>query len=206
MDTVRIGIIDDNDIVRNVLRVLLTTYSDTEFDIVLELSSLVDVHSHEHSNPDAILLDINMPHIDGITGIPILKRLFPDCVIIMLTDREDLTSLRKSISAGALGYVKKGTNQQELVFIIKQVIAGGSYVSPILARSFFTEMQEKERTVSHLTEREQSIVRGIVDGMSYKLIAHHYGISLDTVREHIKKIYRKLNINSKGELLAIVKF
>lgn len=205
-DTIKIGIIDDNDVVRNILKILLTTHHNPSFDIVLELDSLLEIDkSGLDTSPEVLLLDVNMPGISGVDGIPTLLNHFPDCSIIMLTDVEDRETVMKAIQAGAQGYVKKGTNQQELVQVIVSVIEGGSYISPVLARKLFSLIQTKKNQFEELTEREKQVVDGIIEGLSYKLIAYRHGISIDTVREHIKKIYKKLNINSKGELLAMVK-
>lgn len=207
LDNIKIGIIDDNELVHNILRVLLSTHHKPSFDIVLELDSLLELDkiNELEVQPEVLLLDVNMPGVNGVEGIPTLLSYFPDCSIIMLTDVDDQETIMKAIQEGAQGYVKKGTNQQELVQVILSVIEGGSYISPVLARKLFNLMQTKRRYLDELTERERQVVEGIVEGLSYKLIGYRYSISIDTVREHIKKIYKKLNINSKGELLAMVK-
>ncbi|HMI01052.1 MAG TPA: response regulator transcription factor [Pedobacter sp.] len=208
-DYIKIAIIDDNDMVRNVLKVLLSSYTGATFEIVLELDSLQNFEELDLSSikePDIILLDINMPGMNGLEGIPLLYRSFPDSLIIMATEVDEKDTVMKCIQAGAKGYITKGLSQQELVNVITNVLEGGSYLSPAMARKVFDHIRNKNNMLDDLTLRQQEIVGGIVEGLSYKLIGYKCGISIDTVREHIKNIYKKLNINSKGELIAMLKY
>jgi len=207
IDHIKFAIIDDNELVRQVIKVLLQHHNKPAFDLVFELESLTYLHAINtlEQYPDVILLDVDMPGINGIDGIPALLKCFPECAIIMLTDIAEKEAIMRAIQAGAQGYIQKGANQQELVQVIKHVIEGGSYISPILARKLFNFIQAKNSQLDELTERERQVVEGITAGLSYKLIGYRYNMAIDTVREHIKKIYKKLNINSKGELLALVK-
>jgi len=207
IDHIKFAIVDDNELVRQVIKVLLQQHHKPAFDLVFELESLTNLHAINplEQYPDVILLDVDMPGINGIDGIPALLKCFPECAIIMLTDIADKEAIMRAIQAGAQGYIQKGANQQELVQVIKHVIEGGSYISPILARKLFNFIQAKNSQLDELTERERQVVDGITAGLSYKLIGYRYNMAIDTVRGHIKKIYKKLNINSKGELLALIK-
>ncbi|MBE9600469.1 response regulator transcription factor [Pedobacter sp. MC2016-24] len=208
-ERIKIAIIEDNPIVRSVLKVLLSSYSNIIFEIVLELESLIDfdrLDTSKYQSPDIILLDIRMPEISGLDGIPMLYKSFPDSLIIMITDVEDKDVVMKCIQAGAKGYLSKGFDQQELINGITSVAHGGSFISPAIARKVFDHIRNRNNMIDELTRRQQEIVEGIVEGLSYKLIGYKFGISIDTVREHIKNIYKKLNINSKGELVALLKF
>jgi DNA-binding NarL/FixJ family response regulator len=208
-DRIKIAIIEDNPIVRSVLKVLLSSYTNIIFEIVLELESLIDFDRLDTAmiqSPDIILLDIQMPEISGLEGIPMLYKSFPNSLIIMITDVDDKDVVMKCIQAGAKGYLSKGFDQQELIGGITSVVHGGSFISPAIARKVFDHIRNRNNMIDELTRRQQEIVEGIVEGLSYKLIGYKFGISIDTVREHIKNIYKKLNINSKGELVALLKF
>lgn len=208
-ERIKVAIIEDNPIVRSVLKVLLSSYSNIIFEIVLELESLIDFDKLDTAmiqSPDIILLDIRMPEISGLEGIPMLYKSFPDSLIIMITDVADKDVVMKCIQAGAKGYISKGFDQQELIGGITSVVHGGSFISPAIARKVFDHIRNRNEMIDELTRRQQEIVEGIVEGLSYKLIGYKFGISIDTVREHIKNIYKKLHINSKGELVAMLRF
>jgi len=208
-ERIKVAIIEHNPIARNVLKVLLSSYSNIIFEIVLELESLIDFDRLDLAkiqSPDIILLDIRMPGISGLEGIPMLYKRFSDSLIIVITDVSDKDVVMKCIQAGAKGYISKGFDQQELIGGITSVVHGGSFISPAIARKVFDHIRNRNNTIDELTRRQQEIVEGIVEGLSYKLIGYKFGISIDTVREHIKNIYKKLNINSKGELVAMLKF
>lgn len=208
MDITKIMLIDANEFDRITLRILLTAYYESTFQIVLEESTLNGISRHKSYGeyPDVILLDINIPSANRLKELSSLKSTFPKSQVIIITDEKNLITARRCIELGVQGYVKKRINQQELIYVIKQVVAGGACFDPVLTKTFFVQIREKKEILRKLTPREQNIVQGIANGLSYKLIADKYQISIDTVREHIKKLYRKLNINSKGELLVIVKF
>lgn len=131
-----------------------------------------------------------------------VQSYFPNAIIIVLSDSYDMSFVRKCIECGALAYLLKDFDLSYLSCIILEVLAGGSFISPLLARKVFLGLQHREQILKMLTPREINVVQGLLNGLSYKLIANDYNISLDTVREHIKKIYKKLKINSKGELLS----
>ena len=152
-------------------------------------------------DPDIILLDINLAGISGIQGIPLLLEALPKTEIIMLTTFEDNDKIFNALSAGACSYLSKKTPLNKILEAIEIVYAGGSYMSPSIARKVVNRFSPNRKTTVRLTVRQMEIVNGIVDGKSYKMIADDLFVSLDTVRSHIKNIYTTLNINSKAELI-----
>ena len=152
-------------------------------------------------DPDIILLDINLAGISGIQGIPLLLEALPKTEIIMLTTFEDNDKIFNALSAGACSYLSKKTSLNKILEAIQIVYAGGSYMSPSIARKVVNRFSPNKKATVKLTARQMEIVNGIVDGKSYKMIADDLFVSLDTVRSHIKNIYATLNINSKAELI-----
>ena len=206
-DTIKVGIIDDSEIVRRLLTIFLLNRNEPAFEVVLELDTLnqIDHIDPLKMAPDIILLDIDMPGVKGYDGIPLLQKCFPECAIIMFTDLDDDELIMKCIRSGARGYLKKDSIGYEVIKGIVSVVNGGSYISPRLTRKLFSHLQVKNNVFSELSKREQEIAEGILDGLSYKLIAYKLNLPIDTVRDHIKRVYRKLNINSRGELAALIR-
>ncbi|WP_339753765.1 response regulator transcription factor [uncultured Winogradskyella sp.] len=151
--------------------------------------------------PDVLLLDINLLGMSGIDGIPLLLNELPKIDIIMLTTFEDNDSIFKALCAGACSYLSKKTPLKKIQEAIEVVYDGGSYMSPSIARKIVNKYVPKRNQSSILTPRQNEIVDGIVAGKSYKMIADDLFVSLDTVRSHIKNIYKTLEINSKAELI-----
>ncbi|MCA9733333.1 MAG: response regulator transcription factor [Deferribacteres bacterium] len=157
----------------------------------------------EAALPDVILMDIGLPGMSGLEGIARLKSRFPELEIIMLTVYHDSEKIFDALRAGASGYLLKNTPLADISNAIIQAQSGGAPMSPQIARkviTFFTQPQNQVR--SKLTERELEVVSGLVDGLSYKMIADRMDISIETVRFHIKNIYQKLHVHSKAEVIA----
>ncbi len=151
--------------------------------------------------PEVILLDINLLGMSGIDGIPLILNELPKVDIIMLTTFEDNDSIYKALCAGACSYLSKKTPLKKIMEAVEVVYDGGSYMSPSIARKIINAYAPKRNKSDLLTSRQKEIVTGIVDGKSYKMIANDLFVSLDTVRSHIKNIYKALEINSKAELI-----
>lgn len=152
--------------------------------------------------PHVILQDINLGGMSGIEAISIYKKMIPQSKILMNSVLLDSESVFGAICAGALGYIEKGSNMEKVKEAIVNLHQGGSPMSPSIARHVINFFNPIKKFEEELSPREQEIVQAILDGLSYKMIAEKYSISLDTVRTHISRIYRKLHINSKGELIA----
>lgn len=158
------------------------------------------------SKPDVVLMDIQMPGINGIEGVKIIKENFPSTKVLMETIFEDDEKVFASICYGAEGYILKNTAPVEILESIKEIYEGGSPMTPSVANRVLKMMRTKHQEIPdsfHLTKRENEILSCLVKGMSYKMVADVCVISLDTVNMHVKNIYRKLQVHSKSE--AVVK-
>jgi DNA-binding NarL/FixJ family response regulator len=158
------------------------------------------------SPPDLILLDIGLPGgMSGLEGIIKLREQFPEMDIVMLTSYDEPDRIFRAIQAGADAYLTKRARLQEIKETILMVRGGGSYMPPSIARKFFdyiSGLPPKQKTAI-LTKKQEEIVQYLVKGLSYKMIADEMEISIETVRDHIKKIYRKLHINCKVEVIRL---
>lgn len=150
-------------------------------------------------------MDIGMPGMSGIEGVRLLKSVFPQVDVIMQTVYEDDERIFQSIIAGASGYLLKKTPPAKILEAIKDIREGGAPMSASIARKVLTMFQSPSPLKSSeydLSEREKEVLGGLVKGLSYKMIADQCFISIDTVRSHIKNIYEKLHVHSKGEAVA----
>ena len=154
--------------------------------------------------PDVILMDIDMPGRNGIDATPIAKHLWPKAQVVMLTVFEEEEKIFQAIRNGASGYLLKRTSPTEIITAIHEVHAGGSPMTPSIARRVLHFFQQQLPAIQpkpdyDLSPREIEVLKSLVKGYSYKLIASEHFISVDTVRSHIRHIYEKLQVNSKTE-------
>ena len=158
--------------------------------------------------PDVILMDIGLPGINGIEGVRMVKEKFPQIKILMQTVFEDADKIFDSILAGASGYILKNTSPGRILEFIRETYEGGAPMSPPVAAKvlkMISDIPAKPAIISFdLSDREKEILSCLVDGMSYKMIADSCNISIHTVRNHIRNIYEKLHVHSKGEAIAKV--
>ncbi len=204
MKPIPLAIVEDDPIIRESLRTFLG--GDPQFDLLYTAVSIEDflqaLETDSRIVPSIILLDIQLPGMSGIEGIPSIKKLRPGVDVIMLTTFEESEKIFAALCAGACSYLSKRVSLVTIRDALLTVHRGGSYMSPSIARKVvehFAPVPKKED--GPLTSRQQEIVDCIVNGLSYKMTADKLGISLDTVRTHIKNIYQALEINSKGELI-----
>lgn len=161
----------------------------------------------ERSPINTLLLDINLPGMSGIDGIAKIRAINPEVDIIMLTNSDNSDNIFRALVAGAVGYIsKKKVNPTILRDAVYTVHRGGSYMSPSIARQVVAHYNQQNNHKpanldAQLTARQDEIVQGLVDNLSYKEIAARLDIGLETVRDHIKNIYRKLQVNSKTEVI-----
>jgi len=159
----------------------------------------------EKYQPDVVLMDIEMPNVDGISGVGIIKKSFPQIRIIMQTVFEDEEKIFASLQAGAEGYILKNASAEKITQSIEEVYQGGAYMTPSVAlrvmQYFNKPLRQKEEY--KLTPKEKEVLKFLSDGLSYKMVADKLGISYYTVNAHIKKIYEKLHVHSLGEAVSL---
>jgi DNA-binding NarL/FixJ family response regulator len=163
----------------------------------------------QKSRPDVVLMDIDMPVMNGIDAVNIASGLYPQTKFVMLTVFDDDDKIFEAIKSGAIGYLLKDENVDRIVDAIKQIMEfGGSPMSPRIARKALqllmgatVETKQKGETV--LSPREMDILKGLVEGLDYKGVADKLFISPHTVRTHITKIYQKLHVSSKTQAVMM---
>ncbi len=202
---IRVAIIEDNRAYRKSLEALISTSSEVEL-----------VFSDENSNtliqtiliiqPDVVIMDINIPGMNGIESVLKLKEKSPGLNIFMLTVFEDIDKIFESLKAGAAGYLLKKDPPQLILESIVKVKNGDGVMNGKIARKvleYFSQPSLKTALEEYgLSKREKEILQLLIEGLSYKQIAAQCYVTLDTISTHIKKIYSKLNIHSRAELSA----
>jgi len=160
----------------------------------------------EATHPDVILMDIQMPVVSGIDAVKLIKQKFPKIKILMQTIFEDDDKIFQSICNGAEGYILKNKPLEQILDAIKEIYEGCAPMSPAIAlkviRMFKQNLSAEPDDSISLSTREKEILKCLVEGMSYKMIAENCFITLETVGGHIKNIYKKLQVHSKGEAVA----
>jgi len=156
-----------------------------------------------HDNPDVVLLDVELPGINGIDAIPKIKKLIPEAHVLILTVYEQDMLIFRALGNGASGYLTKNTPPEKIISAIHEVMEGGGPMSAHIARMVIQSFQRNE--ASPLTRRETEILEQIATGKSRKRIAEELFIDLETVKSHIKNIYHKLNVHSKADAIKTAK-
>jgi len=159
----------------------------------------------EKLRPDVVLMDIEMPQVDGISGVSIIKKKFPQVRIIMQTVFEDEEKIFASLKAGAEGYILKTASAEKITQCIEEVFQGGAYMTPSVALRVmnYFNTPAKQNEEYGLTPKETEVLKFLSEGNSYKMVADKLGISYFTVNSHIKKIYEKLHVHSLSEAVSM---
>lgn len=204
MSGIRIIIFDDNDSLRDSIAMLLQDSAD--FTLVGSYPHCLDVKENISNNkPDVVIMDIDMPGMNGIEGVKLIRKNFPTVQVLMLTVFDDDEKVFAALRAGAGGYILKNAEPGNLIHAISEVYNGGAPMTPGIARKVLLQLQAKppeEESDYHLSLREKEVLGLLVDGLSYKMIAGKLNITYDTVRAHMKKIYEKLHVTSMTEAVA----
>lgn len=164
------------------------------------------VRNMQLSNPDVVMMDINMPGLSGIEAVQVIKEKFPQVHILMETVFEDNDKIFAAICAGAAGYLLKKTTPLKTIDAIREIYQGGSPMTASVAARVLQMFRSQNKTDKSefidLTEREKEILALLVKGKPYKAVATACYISIDTVSTHVRHIYEKLHVHSKSEAVA----
>lgn len=201
---IRVLIYDDNEALRNSIRLLVEAETDFELLAMMPNAETVETDLKE-MQPDVVLMDIDMPVVNGVEAVKRIRKINAELPVIMLTVFDDNENIFNAICAGASGYILKRYASAEIPGAIRLVLNGGAPMTGSVARKVLTmvpQAKTQEQEKSNLTSRETAILQSLVNGYSYKMIASEAGISIDTVRFHIKKIYDKLHVHSATEAVS----
>ena len=202
---ITIAIFDDHKERRDALKLLISFQEDMH--CIADFEDCTDlVNNLAETPPDVVLMDIQMPGLNGIEGVKLLHKYYPDTYIVMQTVFEDDEKIFSCLQSGAHGYILKKASPEKLIESIREVMDGGAPMTPVIARrvlKFFSKQFTKGNPEDYdLSKREVEILNHLVKGYSHKMIAAELFISIFTVKNHIKKIYQKLQVHSVSEAVS----
>ncbi len=198
---IRVVVFDDNPQRREGLELLINT-----MDNMVCIATFNDcrnaVKHVEETGPDVVLMDIDMPNVNGIDGTRLLKAHKPDLKVLMQTVFEDDNKVFAAICAGANGYILKQTEPAIMIKAITEVMEGGAPMTPLIANKvlgLFHDQNKKNKVNNfNLTQRELEVLQFLAKGYSYKMIANECNVSYPTINTHVTNIYAKLQVESVG--------
>ncbi|HQV59898.1 MAG: response regulator transcription factor [Chitinophagaceae bacterium] len=201
---IKIMLYEDNPQLREGLTMLID--GSEGYQVLASFKNCNNVLSEvEAFKPDVILMDIDMPGVNGIEGLKLIRQHNHEVKVLMLTVFDDNKNVFEALKSGANGYVLKKTPPAKLLEYILEAASGGAPMTSSIATQvlkMFSEVQVPQGEDYNLSDREKEVLQHLVNGYSYKMIASDMFIAIDTVRSHIKKIYEKLHVNSKSEAVA----
>jgi DNA-binding NarL/FixJ family response regulator len=201
---IKVLIYDDNEVLRTTMQILIA--EDKDFELLALMPNAETVETDvDVMKPDVILMDIDMPKVNGVEAVKKIRKTNSKLPIIMLTVFDDDENIFNAICAGATGYILKSCATEEIPSAIRMVLAGGAPMTGSVARKVLQmvpQAKSGEQEKSNLSQKEIAILQSLVNGYSYKMIAADLNISIDTVRFHIKKIYDKLHVHSATEAVS----
>jgi DNA-binding NarL/FixJ family response regulator len=201
---INVSIVEDNDKLRGTLARVLDRADG--FKCVSQHGSAEDALKElVRVKPDVVLMDINLPGINGVECVRQLKQLAPTMLMIMLTVYEDTENIFNALAAGASGYLLKRTSSTELLEAIREVKRGGSPMTTHIARKVVQSFQSTAPAASateNLSQREQEVLDLLSQGFLYKEIAEKLSIGYETVHTYVRRIYEKLQVRTRTEAVA----
>ena len=201
---IRVSVFDDNKALRDSLYYLISAKRGyTVAGVYPDCSHVFDDLSRDPA--DVVLMDIDMPGLNGIEATALIKSRFPAINVLILTSYDDSEKVFAALQSGATGYLLKKTAPVKILEAITEVHEGGAPMNAGIARKvleFFSEKKNITENQYDLSPREKDVLGCLVNGDSYKMIADHCFISMGTVQSHITNIYKKLQVNSKSEAVA----
>lgn len=199
-----VGIVEDDEQIRKAVQTYISRQENFSCEWAFGSIEELLANLNDKNVPNVIIMDLGLPGMSGIDGIKLVKEKYPDVDIVVFSVYNDTKRIFDSLCAGATGYLLKNTPLDEIKEGIELLSKGGSPMSPQIARKVIDHFNPttKKKTESVLSPKEKEIVVGLVDGLSYKLIADRMDISIETVRFHIKNIYRKLHVHGKAEVIS----
>ncbi len=203
----KIVIYEDNYDLRESLLVLLR--GTNSFEVLGAFPNCRDIEKQISSlQPDVVLMDIDMPVRNGLEGLKLIHQQFPAINVIMLTVFETNDYIFDALKAGAVGYLLKKSSPLEIINAINEVQNGGSPMTPIIARKVLQFFPQNDKKQAHneedsLSDREIEVLKLLTKGFTYRMAAYELGISVETIRTYIKRIYAKLHVHSNTEAVAV---
>lgn len=199
---INVFVYDDSEDRRDGIKALLSISEDIK--LVGEAANCSNVIADmKRTMPDVVLMDINMPVVDGIDGLKKIKTSFPEIKILMQTVLDDSEKIFICIKNGASGYILKSDKSTRFIQAIYDVYNGGAVMSPDIAQKVLDYFQPIVKNEDdRLSKRENEVLELLADGLSYKMVAEKLSVSYATVNSHIKRIYEKLHVSSLGEVIA----
>ena len=201
----RIWAVEDNAAYRGALAFIFKKTDDMELRTFSNAEDALDALRTDRA-PDAILLDVQLPGMDGISAISRFKEFAPEVCIVMLTVFEDPQKVFRALCAGASGYLLKTLPAERIIEAIREAVAGGAPMSPGVAKAVlgrFVELAGPSRSSDYaLSDREREVLELMTQGLIKKEIADRLGLSFHTVNTHLRNIYTKLHVGTRGAAVA----
>ncbi len=197
---IRVFAYDDSIERLNSLRALISLSDNLEYVGDAENCEKV-LNEMKIFSPDVVLMDINMPIVDGLAGLKLIKSKYPQIKVLIQTAFDDSDKIFQSISNGASGYILKSDSPTRILQAIEEVYEGGAAMNPAIAKRVLEYFEPKKNT-EILTAKEHEVLKSLAEGNSYKMVADILGVSYSTINSHTKHIYEKLHISSLGEAIA----
>jgi DNA-binding NarL/FixJ family response regulator len=204
---IRVWLVEDNEVFRRNVQRVINGLEEIACDGSFDSAEATFDALQKEAAPDVILLDVQLPGVDGISALEKFKEIVPDTRVIILTVFDDADKIFRAVCAGASGYVLKASGTDKIDEAIRQVMSGGAPMTPAVAKKVLDAFANSEILTGKkgdygLTAREQEILRLLADGLLKKEIADALSISVNTVSTHLRRVYDKLHVNTNTGAVA----